>query len=401
MSAEDRIQIIKEQNKARARKYYEANKAVIAERRKEARQACHEALGKAPVVEAKPEPVKAPRLRVKRPVVAKEEAVEVEVKAPRFRVKRPKTVEQAQKEAEVKAKQITYEQAVEIIATTDSILSDQSRTLYRNHLKTVKEILNCNDLVSCFQDAPENIKKLDNAKQKRDQTKGYSINSKKSYVQMILKLSDVLGIPLTAETKQQYVDAFDVLKLDSKKQTSERQEEGKKEEQLTYETYLPKVSEKYGQDSKENLIASLYSIHGFRDNLQLRIVKVPQDVKDNQLILPVKQGEPYKILLTKYKTNNKYGAKTITLPDSISKMVRVYLNKNKRKINDYLFGSEKLSGFISKFNKQMGLPITINTYREMHVSPVIDGMDSKERVDLARKMGHSVATSANYKQKKK
>lgn len=304
--SEQRLAHIKELNKARAARYYEANKSAIAERRKDARKACREALGKAPAVEvAKPERAKAPR-GVKRPVVANEEVVEVQVKPLRFRVKRPKTVGQAQKETEVKAKQITYEQAVEIIGTTESIGSDQSRTIYRNHLKTVKDILNCVDLVACFQDAPENIKKLDNAKQKRDQSKGYSINSKKSYVQMILKLSEVLGISLSAETKQQYVDAFDALKLDSAKQTDERIEEGKKEEQLTFDTYLPKVADKYGEDSKEYLTASLYSINGFRDDLQLRLVRVPDENQDNQLVI-ARMGQPYKIILNRYKTDKKYG----------------------------------------------------------------------------------------------
>jgi hypothetical protein len=313
-------------------------------------------------------------------------------------VKRPVTKAMA----EAKAKQMTVEKANEIIATSEAIASDSSRTLYRNHLKTMVEILGCKDLVTCFQDAPEVIKKLDNAKQKRDPTKGYSINSKKSYVQMVLKLSDVLGIPLTAETKQQYVDAFDTLKLDSKEQTKARQEEAKesKEEALTFDKYLPMVAEKFGKDSKEYLIASLYSINGFRDDLQLRLVRVPDDKADNQLVV-AKPGHPYRILLNRYKTDAKYGLKTVTVPPEISNLIRSYITKNKLKIDNFLLGPNKLTGFISKFNKEMGLPVSINTYREMLVAPVIDTMTSAERVQLAKKMGHSPATSEHYKAKKK
>lgn len=393
MSAEDRLAHIKDLNKARAKKYYEANKAVIAERRKAQRAECRKAMGKEPV--PAPAPAPAPKAPVAEPVAEPAPAPK------RMTVKRPMTVAQKRALDEAKSKKMTYDQAVDIIATTDKIQSDASRVLYRNHLKTVHAMLECQDLITCFMNAEETIAKIDSAKQKRFPTKGYSINSKKAYVQLILKLSDVLSIPLTKETKQAYVDAFDALKLDSSNHTKERIEEGKKEEQLTFSTYLPKVAEKYGENSKEHLVASLYSVHGFRDNLQLRIVKVPDDKGDNQLILPNGKTAQYKILLTNYKTGNKYGPKTIPLSAKLTVAIQRYRIANKLGVNDYLFGPDKLSGYIAKFNKAMGLPVTINMYRQMLVSPVIDGMDSKERVALAKTMGHSVATSANYKQKKK
>lgn len=408
--AEARIAHIKELNKARAKKYYEANKEKIAERRKAQRAECREALGKAPRVvatkapEAVAEPVAepiVPRLRVKRPVSAKKapepEPLPLEAPAPApLKVKRPMTVKQAQ----VK-KSLTYDQAVAIINTPGTIVAEGTRTTYTGHLKAVQSILNCEDLYMCFMDAPRTIKLIDGAQTTRKPIRNYSLNSKKAFVQMILRLSDVLSIPLTPETKQEYTDAFDALKLDSKAQIDARIEEGKKEAVMTFEKYLPTVAETFGKGSTEYLIASLYSVHGFRDNLQLRIVRVPDSKGDNQLIVPAKQGEPYKILLTKYKTGNKYGPKTITIPDDISKLVRAYTTKNKKQLGGNLFGTDKLGGFISKFNKEMGLPITINKYREMLVAPVIDGMSSIERVQLAKKMGHAPATSAHYKQKKK
>ena len=310
--AESRIAHIKALAAARAKRYYEEHKEAIAQRRKEARKACRQALGK-----PEPAPKKAPAA----PPAPVAEPVPEPVPAPRLRIKRPKTVAQAKREAEAKAKMMTYEQAVDVIASTDKINSDSSRVLYRNHLKTVKEILSCDDLITCFQDAPKAIQLLNDAKQKRDPTKDYSINSKKSFVQMILKLSDVLGISLSKETKQEYVDAFDVLKLDSKEQTKSRQEEAKesKEESLTFETYLPKVAEKFGKDSKEYLIASLHSIHGFRDNLQLRIASPSDEKEGNQLVIPPK-GNPY-IRLSEYKTAGKYGTKNILLPDNIVKLL--------------------------------------------------------------------------------
>lgn len=394
MSAEERIQHIKELNKARAAVYYAKHKEAIAERRKAARQACREALGKAPAVEE----VKAPRLRVKRPVADPKEKVDIvakpaePVKAPRIKTKKPVKAPSAT--------HINYEQAVIKIERSDKIDSDGSRLTYKNHLKSLQELLKCDNLYDCFMNAPKTIQALENAKQKRDPSKPYSINSKKAFVQAILKLCDVLDIPLSAKTKQEYVDAFDALKLDSSKETEKKIEEGKKEEQLTFDTYLPKVADKFGEDSKEYLTASLYSINGFRDDLQLRLVRVPDEKQDNQLVI-AKMGNPYKIVLSKYKTDKKYGVKTITIPSHVSKLVRTYISKHKLKEGNFLLGPNKLTGFISKFNKELGLPISINTYRQMLVSPVIDEMDSKQRVELAKKMNHSPATSTKYKQKKK
>jgi hypothetical protein len=287
-----------------------------------------------------------------------------------------------------------------MIEQSDIITSDRSRLTYKNHLKSLQELLGFDNIYECFMDPSKTIELINNAKQKRDPSKSYSINSKKSFVQAILKLSDVFGFEMFDEYKQQYIDAFDTLKLDSSKQTDERIEEGKKDVQLTFDTYLPKVSEKFGEDSKEYLTASLYSINGFRDDLQLRLVMVPDEKDDNQLVI-AKLGQPYKILLNRYKTDVKYGPKTITIPPHVSKLVRLYVVKHTLKEGNFLLGPNKLTGFISKFNKDLGLPVSINTYRQMLVSPVIDGMDSKQRVELAKKMNHSAQTSVKYRQKKK
>jgi hypothetical protein len=52
-------------------------------------------------------------------------------------------------------------------------------------------------------------------------------------------------------------------------------------------------------------------------------------------------------------------------------------------------------------NKAMGLSLSINGLRELHVSPVIDKLSSAERVELAKRMGHSPATSEHYRRKTK
>jgi hypothetical protein len=398
MSDSDKLAHIRELARIRAKRHYDANKKDIADKRKAQRAECRQALGKkpralapeppAPESPAPAEPKK--RLRVKRPVLAPAPA---EPKK-RLRVKRPVL-------AQPLPKTLSYEEAVKIVEDTPEIKEDGSRKTYIGHLATLHRILQCADLITCFQDPSKVIQALDDAKTTRKPFGPYSLNSKKAYTQAVLRLSDLLSITLYKETEEAYNDAFQALKLDSREQTKARQETAKesKEEALTYETYLPKVKEHFGEDSKEYLVASLYSLHGFRDDLQLEITDKPDNNK-NHLIVP-KRGESYRIHLTHYKTAGKYGEKTIVLPSPIGQLVRAYIRRNGLKKGDYLLGDKPLSGFVSKFNKAMGLPVGINTLRELHVAPVIDGMSSVDRVQLAKKMSHSPATSEHYRTKKK
>ncbi len=440
MSDADRLAAKREANRIRQARYYEANKAKVAEQRKARRKAINKELADcrgttppaapaAPAPQAPPAPKKLGRGtesvggritkvngREWKPIAVPPiviPPVEEPVPARISPEERQRRIEAARKSArgvkkgKGKAKapaKLTQEQALQIIETSDAFESDGSRKTYVGHLRTVQDLLGCEDLRTCFQDATQVIKQLEEARQKRDPSKTYSLNSKKAYVQAILKLSDVLGIELTPETKQQYVDAFDVLKLDSKKQTEQRVEEGKQEQgqPKTFDEYLPRVRDTFGTDSKEYLVASLYSIHGFRDNLKgLRTVREIDDKGDNQLIVPSSRDKPYRIYLARYKTGNKYGPKTIEVPPEIGKLIRAYTTQNKLKLGQPLLGSASLSGFVSGFNKQMGLPFTINSLRELHVAPVIDSLDSKGRVELAKKMGHAPATSEQYRKKKK
>ena len=404
MSAEEKLQRIRDQNKARAKLYYETHKATIAERRKAQRAQCKQAIATVAVMN-KPEPAPPAQpappsqpvarvLRVKRPVVAPAPPPPQKAIAAPLKIKRPVVAP---------LPPLHYDQALEIIATSPIIDSEGSRKTYAEHLTTLQWILKCDDFRSCFMDAQRTIDIIDHSPQKRNSNKTYSLNTKKAFLQAILKLSTVLSIPLTKAAKDLYRDSFEARKLDSKKQTDDRIEKGKEENQLTFEEYLPRVKEEYGEESKEYLIASLYTVSGFRDDLQLRITKsVDEESKENQLVLPKGSLGTYQIYLARYKTGKKYGPKRIDVPAPVSKQIKSYIQKNQLKEGDYLLGKSKLTGFISNMNQKMGLKkTTINTFREMMVNPVINQMSSIERVQLAKKMNHAPGTSERYRHKKK
>ena len=109
------------------------------------------------------------------------------------------------------------------------------------------------------------------------------------------------------------------------------------------------------------------------------------------------------IILNNYKTKNKYEQKRIEIPKKISDLIRKYVKKNKLDYGDYLFGNDRLSKFISDFNKAIGLDVTINDYRTMLVSPILNNpnVTVEERFKLSQKMGHSTSTSKTYQRKEK
>lgn len=344
MSDVDRLQKIKDQNKERAKRYYEANKATIAERRK----------------------VK--KSNVKLPPVTHEP--------------------------------VSLQKAVEGIQ--QKVESPNSQRIYINTLRTFMEtIAKCTDLFDCLSDSQRVIDIIDSAKPKNSE-QVYSINSRKTIYQTILKLITILDLTIPQTAVDAYKEKFEELKLESLDQTKERVASDDKKV-MTFEKYLPMVREKFGEGSKEYLIALLYQLYGFRDDLQLKIVsKKPDSQEENYIVIPRLNIGKHYIILNHFKTAKRNGQQIVDIPMSLAKVIRAYAKSHGLGEGSYLFGNERLSGFIKKFNEKLGLPITINTYRQMRVSSVLSSdvkPTAKERVKLAKEMNHTPMTSERYARK--
>jgi len=353
MSAEEQLNKIKEQNRLRAQKYYEANKAKVAERRKASRQACKEALQK-----EEPKPTKA------------------EMKAEAL-------------------KTISLNEAKEI-------LEQLELKTYVNPTNQLVDILDVVDFHKAFKNSKNVIYKIETATLKYDSSKLYSINSKKLLYQTILKLLDVLDITIPKATKNAYVDKFHEYKVSSHEQTKQKVQS---EEVMNFQDYLAKVKEAYGEVSKEYIIACLYHLSGFRDDLQLVIIptetkKSKKELDKNYIVIPTDKKSNCFIILNVFKTDKKYEQDIINIPKPLSKIIREYVDEEALDYNDYIFGNQNLSKFISKFNTKIGLKITINNLRQMKVSSTFSD-DPKERVKLSKSMKHSALTSEKYVRKVK
>ena len=359
--AENRLQEIKDQNKARARKYYAVHKEAIAERRKAKRAA------------------------------EKQNAVVNELVAP----KAPKAVAKAKAFKAVEEKEPVQNKDVKnvLIALKEMQVADADM----NNTKQLIDILDITNFDTAFTKSTNVIKKIEEATLKHDTSRVYGINSKKGMYQTILKLITVLKLEIPQKDLVKYKTTFEEYKVASRMKA---QKKATTEKVMDFDAYLELVETEYGVGSQEYLIASLYYLDGFRDDLQLKIIEDEDDGDSNKInyvVVPRNKKSKCTIILNVYKTSAKYGEVFIPVPDRLSRLIRHYVNGNGLEYGQYIFGSKPLSKYISDFNRTMGLDVTINTLRQMLVSKAMQGgLDAAGRVLLAQKLHHSPVTSEDY-----
>ena len=338
--ANARLEKIRQQNKIRSKRYYEAHKTSIAEKR-----------------------------RIKRSDVST------------LPVREP----------------LTLQKAVEGIQ--EKVESPNSQRIYINTLRTFMEtIAKCTDLFECLSNSQQVIDYIESAKPKNSE-QVYSINSRKTFYQTILKLITILELPIPKNAVDAYKEKFEELKLESLDQTKERVASDDKKI-MSFEKYLTMVKEKFGEQSKEYIIAILYQLYGFRDDLQLKIVpKKPDNDDENYIVIPRLNIHKHYIVLNQFKTAKKNGQQIVDIPLPFARVIRAYAKEHGIGEGMYLFGDKSLSGFIKKFNEKLGLPITINTYRQMRVSSALSSTEkpsAKYRIKIAKEMNHSTMASERY-----
>jgi hypothetical protein len=168
----------------------------------------------------------------------------------------------------------------------------------------------------------------------------------------------------------------------------------------TFNTYKNKVELMYGKESKEYLITSLYQAFAIRDNYGgIPILTSPPTSlkKATTNYIVVKKNYSY-IVLSNYKTSKEYNTLKLTLPSSVNRLMKIYINNNNIEIGQPLFPEEKLSNFVSKINQELGYFDLGGTtaYRHMRISE-LDGASYEEKVALANTMAHSVLTQKQYR----
>jgi len=224
----------------------------------------------------------------------------------------------------------------------------------------------------------------------------FKANTRQTNYTAILKVIHTLDVKLSSAIKKKIVNAFQSSKIKAHEYAAEP-----KEDVITFDEYMKRLEDKFGKESKEFLIASIYKEVPVRDDLQLKIVnsvKEATDQKINYLVLT--QSPKGRIIINHFKTENKHEPADVILTTSLTNKIKKFVNA--KNFKEYLFTDKSLTSFVSKMNKTIGLKGSISLFRHMIVEDFLKtARTPEERVEMAEKMKHSPATQLNYLRNKK
>lgn len=279
----------------------------------------------------------------------------------------------------------------EIVKYLDELqLNPNTANKYKQDIKRFVQITECDDVIKCLKKSDLIISDIENGKMKNGNP--YSNNTMKGLYQTILFIIDRFNLSIN---KAPYKERFEGAKLQSYEDNEKKVFE---KPVMKFSNFINKVKEHFGEDSKMYAIVKLYDEVPMRDDFQLKVVDKVKDTSDanfNYIILY--SGKPAKVIINNYKTKEMYGSIKVNLTKDTSKLMRDYAKVNNIKNGDYLFGSDKLSSYVTPNNNKLGVEKGFSTYRHMKISEELDKVKSiPERQKLAGLMGHSPMTQLKY-----
>ena len=350
----EKLNKIREQNRLRAKKYYEKNKDKVTQKAKEKRQSIKVALVNLETPPQKPDEPPSPKSKLGK---------------------------------------ATFEQLVSLINGLD--INEKSKQTYVSSLKRLHGIVKGDDYLDVIRNTESLIEKINNSKM--DNGKDYSINTKKLLLQLIVYLIDVLNMKVNKKAIDAIHNQFDLYKIKSSDENAKKIES---KETLTMTDYLKLVRSKFGEKGKMTILASLYNFMTVRDDFNnLIIVKTKKeftaDKEKNFIAIPM--NGVCTIRINSYKTDKQYGVITEQLPLELSNLIRSYVLENSLVEGDSLFGNN-IAIFISKQHKKIGVDGAINEIRHIKISDELGKMDltAEDKLELANKMKHSPITQLKY-----
>jgi len=265
-------------------------------------------------------------------------------------------------------------------------INPENKKIILGAIKSVLRIMRDVELEHMFRDADKLIAGINMGKMQDGED--YSLATKVRQYQAVLKLSDILTIPLdTAKV----MDAYQIIKM----KLDDELEAKPAGEYPTFATYLEKSKEMFGTNSREFLLASMYAELTCRNDFNL-IVSDKNLKSVNYLFV---QKTKLTIVLNEYKTAEKYGQMRHKCSASLRKLLLAYIEKNKIKVGDSLFGVVDLQPVLSLMNKRLGYNMGANLFRHMKVSEVMNDptLTYEKRLETAKNMAHDcVNTQKKY-----
>jgi len=116
-----------------------------------------------------------------------------------------------------------------------------------------------------------------------------------------------------------------------------------------------------------------------------RVVSSKKKGKDDENYVALKEKV---LIVNNSKTSGSHGSKEVELPTELINEIKKYVAN---KESDILFDDYSASTFTKLLNKHLGY--SIQSLRKRYVSEHFNKMTPKERVELAKIMGHTIQTA--------
>jgi hypothetical protein len=314
--------------------------------------------------------------------------------------KRKEILKALNKKITDKTRKLDYEIVKDFISTlthndTDVPLAETTKGKYAKNMKQFFNLYKKDDLREAY-DKPQTIISTIN-----ESTLG--ILSKVDIFTAILKLLN--GGIYPKYSKQKY-DLLNDAYLTVKKESDIHRKNKVGNEQLAVDnidTLTKLIQKKFGEGSKEDIILQLYREVPKRDDFYLEIVhdEKTTEANVNYVIVPKQTNKNVKIFIKRHKTDGKYKPEIEPLSSELSSKIRAYINSNELADGDYLFREKKLGPFIKTMFGKINKP-AINGSTELRkiiVSNVLshESTTIEQAQTLANTMKHNIQTQQLYK----
>ena len=167
----------------------------------------------------------------------------------------------------------------------------------------------------------------------------------------------------------------------------------------SFEEYVSKVKNYFGETSKMYLLSRLYEEFALRDDFQLIIThKTPKDTENNYIKI---NKSKHRLIINKFKTENKYDPVKSLMTKELTKLISEYIEREHLVDGDFLFGNQQLSQYIIAENRKIDVDGGICLFRQMKITQIYNDpkMKAYDKVKLAEKMKHTYNIQKHYLRK--
>ena len=266
-----------------------------------------------------------------------------------------------------------------------------------NNFKTIINILkptDYNELLFKLTKQPNKVlKSIKNFEYKPRHT--YSVNTQISLFKAILFFLDKFNINIKPDKKTKYEDAIQIGDVIS---TQELQVKNNSVSIPSFEEYLQKCVEHFGEKSREYLIAKIYHEVSCRNDLNLVLLSDAVRLNREKNYIIVNEFPKATIIINDYKTVDRYGKFNQELSEDLTKLIKEYILTHHIENGDIFFNMNNISMVVSRMNKTLGYEGfgAINLFRKMISSDAKD-LSLKEQLKVSKKLKHSLKVhNSNY-----